>query len=107
MFYAICIFVCLVVAIGDRILPYVDAAAAIWNLMTIVAVLIALASTAKQGRHSASYGLSNYQTSFSGWGQGFTFFIGTGVSKEHTLSCADRLSQAFCLQHTLLAPWVW
>lgn len=76
MFYAICIFVFLVVALGDRMLPYIDAAAAIWNLVTIVAVLIALASTAKQGRHSASFALSNYETSFSGWGQGFTFFIG-------------------------------
>ena len=84
LFYAICIFVFLVVAIGDRVLPYVDAAAAIWNLVTIVAVLVALASTAKQGRHPASYGLSNYETSFSGWGQGFTFFIGKLRRDIHT-----------------------
>lgn len=76
IFYAICVLNFLICAFGDRLLPYVDAAAAIWNLITVVAILIALASTAKSGRHSASYALGHYDTSYSGWGPGFTFFIG-------------------------------
>ncbi|KAF4943293.1 hypothetical protein FGADI_13510 [Fusarium gaditjirri] len=32
-------------------------------------------STAKEGRHSTSYGLTHYDTSISGWGE-FSFFIG-------------------------------
>lgn len=38
-------------------------------------MLIALSVKADAGRHSPSYALSHYDTSFSGWG-GFTFFIG-------------------------------
>jgi amino acid transporter len=76
IFFAICVLSFLICAFGDHLLPYVDAAAAIWNLITIIAVLVALASTANAGRHPPSYALANYDTTFSGWGSGFTFFIG-------------------------------
>jgi amino acid transporter len=76
IFYAVCVMTFLICSLGDRILPYVDSAAAIWNLVTIIAILVAVAVQAKQGRHSASYALGNYDSSFSGWGSGFTFFIG-------------------------------
>lgn len=76
IFYAICILTFVICAFGDKMLPYVDAAAALWSVVTIIAVLIGVAVQAKSGRHSASYTLGNYDTSFSGWGQGFTFFIG-------------------------------
>jgi amino acid transporter len=74
--FSICVLSFFISAFGDHLLPYVDAAAAIWNLITIIAVLIALASTAKAGRHSPSFALGNYDTTFSGWGPGLTFFIG-------------------------------
>jgi amino acid transporter len=76
IFYAICMLVFLICALGDKLLPYVDTAAAMWNFVTIIAILVAVSVRAKQGRHSASYALGNYDTSFSGWGTGFTFFIG-------------------------------
>jgi amino acid transporter len=76
IFYALCILVFFICSFGDKLLPYVDAVAAVWNFITIIALLIALSVRAKQGRHSASYALGNYETSFSGWGTGFTFFIG-------------------------------
>ena len=76
IFYAVCIVTFIICAFGDKMLPYVDAAAALWSVVTIIAVLIAVAVQAKSGRHSASYTLGNYDTSFSGWGQDFTFFIG-------------------------------
>ncbi|KAI4697965.1 uncharacterized protein J4E84_001099 [Alternaria hordeiaustralica] len=76
IFYALCVLVFLVCSLGDKLLPYVDSVAAVWNFVTIIALLVALSVRAQQGRHSASYALGNYDSSFSGWGTGFTFFIG-------------------------------
>lgn len=53
----------------------IDTICAAWTAMSILIILIALSVSAKEGRHSASYSLGNYDTSFAGWG-GFTFFIG-------------------------------
>ncbi|KAM0545590.1 hypothetical protein ACHAPJ_011290 [Fusarium lateritium] len=75
IFFGICILIFLLCAGADKALPLVDTAAAIWSVVTAVAILIALSTTAKSGRHSASYGLAHYDTSISGWG-GFSFFIG-------------------------------
>ena len=75
IFYAFCIGVFLICTFGNRLLPYVDTVAAIWNGVTILIVLIALSATAKAGRHSASDTLGYYDTTISGW-NGFSFFIG-------------------------------
>ena len=45
-----------------------------FTAITILVVLIALSVRADIGRHSASYALGHYDTSFSGW-EGFTFFV--------------------------------
>lgn len=76
IFYAVCVLVFLICSFGDTMLPYVDAVAAVWNFVAIIAILIAVSVRAKEGRHSASYALGHYDSSFSGWGTGFTFFIG-------------------------------
>lgn len=75
IFYAVCLVTFFIVAFGNKILPYIDTVASVWNGLTILIVLIALSVKAEAGRHSISYALGNYDTSFSGWG-GFTFFIG-------------------------------
>lgn len=75
IFYAVCLGTFVIVAFGNRILPYIDTVASGWNGITILVVLIGLSVKADVGRHSASYALGHYDTSFSGWG-GFTFFIG-------------------------------
>ncbi|KAF9768003.1 hypothetical protein IL306_014759 [Fusarium sp. DS 682] len=75
IFFGICILIFILCAAADKALPLVDTAAAIWSVVTTVAILITLSSTAKEGRHSASYGLAHYDTSISGWGE-FSFFIG-------------------------------
>ena len=75
IFYAICISTLLICAFGNRFLPLVDTFCAAWTLVSIFVVLVALSVKADVGRHSASYALSHYGTSLSGWG-GFTFFIG-------------------------------
>ncbi|KAK5203028.1 hypothetical protein LTR41_011252 [Exophiala xenobiotica] len=76
IFYGICVVTFTICALGDRLLPVVDTIAATFTLITVIAVLLALSMTAKAGRHSASYALWYYDDSFSGWGAGFTFFIG-------------------------------
>lgn len=75
IFYAVCLGTFIIVAFGNRILPYVDTVASGWNGITILVVCIGLSVKAGAGRHSAGYALGHYDTSFSGWG-GFTFFIG-------------------------------
>lgn len=54
IFYAVCIAVYLICSFGDGLLLYVDTIAAAWNLITIIIILIALSTRAKEGRHSAS-----------------------------------------------------
>ncbi|KAK2739757.1 hypothetical protein FQN57_006454 [Myotisia sp. PD_48] len=75
IFYLICVISFVICAFGNRFLPKVDIICAAWTALTILVVLIALSVKADVGRHSASYALVHYDTSFSGWG-GFTFFIG-------------------------------
>lgn len=52
--------------------------------------MIALSVKADVGRHSASYALGHYDTSFSGWG-GFTFFIGL-LPAAYTFSAIGMIS---------------
>lgn len=75
IFYACCIGTFVICATCNKWLPMVDTAVAAWTAISIVIIMIALSVTASAGRHSPSYALGNYDTSFSGWG-GFTFFIG-------------------------------
>ncbi|KAL4895059.1 amino acid transporter [Aspergillus ambiguus] len=75
MFYATCLLVFAICAGSDRFLPLIDTLAAACTLITCIVVAITLSVTAKAGRHSAGDGLSDYDTSLSGWGS-FTFFIG-------------------------------
>ncbi|KAK3677859.1 hypothetical protein LTR78_001954 [Recurvomyces mirabilis] len=75
IFYAVCICTFGVCAFGNRILPYVDTVASVWNGITILVVCIALSVVAGAGRHSASCALSHYDKTISGYGN-FSFFIG-------------------------------
>ncbi|KAI1918965.1 hypothetical protein LOZ12_004454 [Ophidiomyces ophidiicola] len=75
IFYAICLLAFVIVAVGNRFLPQVDIICAAWTAVSIIVILIALSVKAGAGRHSISYALAHYDTSFAGWG-GFTFFIG-------------------------------
>jgi amino acid transporter len=52
--------------------------------------MICLSVKADAGRHSASYTLGHYDTSFSGWG-GFTFFIGL-LPAAYTFSAIGMIS---------------
>jgi amino acid transporter len=75
IFYACCIITFVICATCNKWLPMVDTAVAAWTAVSIIIIMIALSVKAGAGRHSVSYALGNYDTSFAGWG-GFTFFIG-------------------------------
>ncbi|KAF3000916.1 hypothetical protein E8E13_008450 [Curvularia kusanoi] len=76
IFFAVCVLTFFICSSGDRFLPYVDMFAGVWNFLTIVVILISLLATAKDGRHTAAEGFGHYDPDLSGWGRGFTFFIG-------------------------------
>jgi amino acid transporter len=90
IFYAICLIAFVICAFGNRFLPMVDTICAAWTALSILIILIALSVKAKAGRHSASYALGHYDTSFSGWG-GFTFFIGL-LPAAYTFSAIGMIS---------------
>lgn len=75
IFYALVIATLFICALGNKFLPMVDTICAAFTAISILIILIALSTKADAGRHSASYALSHYDKSFSGYGN-FTFFIG-------------------------------
>ncbi|KAH7147115.1 hypothetical protein B0J13DRAFT_553324 [Dactylonectria estremocensis] len=94
VFFRICVMIFLIYAVADRALPLVDTAAALWSIITVVAILLALSITAKASRHSASYGLTYYDSSLSSWGYGFSFFIGLLLSAYILLAIGMVISIA-------------
>ncbi|KAJ6131054.1 hypothetical protein N7523_001514 [Penicillium sp. IBT 18751x] len=90
IFYAVCLGSFLICTFANRYLPQVDIACATWTAVTILVILIAVSVKADTGRHSASYALSHYDKSFSGWG-GFTFFIGL-LPAAYTFSALGMIS---------------
>lgn len=90
IFYATCLGAFVICAFGNRFLPMVDTICAAWTGLSILIILIALSVKADVGRHSASYALGHYDTSFSGWG-GFTFFIGL-LPAAYTFSAIGMIS---------------
>jgi hypothetical protein len=68
IFHACCIVTFVICAICNKWLPMVDTAVVAWTAVSIVIITIDLSATASAGRHSASYALGNYDTTFSGWG---------------------------------------
>lgn len=90
IFYAVCLASFLICTFANRYLPQVDIACATWTAVTIIVILIAVSVKADAGRHSASYALSHYDKSFSGWG-GFTFFIGL-LPAAYTFSALGMIS---------------
>lgn len=90
IFYAVCLGAFVICAFGNKFLPMVDTICAAWTGISILIILIALSVKADVGRHSASYALGHYDTSFSGYG-GFTFFIGL-LPAAYTFSAIGMIS---------------
>ena len=90
IFYLICLMTFVICAVGNRFLPKIDIICAAWTAISILVILIGLSVQAKSGRHSVSYALTHYDTSFSGWGS-FTFFIGL-LPAAYTFSAIGMIS---------------
>lgn len=90
IFYAICLMTMVICIFGNKYLPTVDMICAAFTAISIFIIMIALSVKAEVGRHSASYALGHYDTSFSGWG-GFTFFIGL-LPAAYTFSAIGMIS---------------
>jgi len=90
IFYAITLATFVICTFGNRFLPMVDTICAAWTAISIVIIMICLSVKAEAGRHTASYALAHYDTSFSGWG-GFTFFIGL-LPAAYTFSAIGMIS---------------
>ncbi|KAL1682094.1 amino acid/polyamine transporter I, partial [Schizophyllum commune] len=60
----------------NRYLPMLDIVSAYWIAIGLVVMLVCLPVEAKAGRHSADFAFTHFDTSFSGWPAGWTFFIG-------------------------------
>lgn len=90
IFYAICLMTMIICIFGNKYLPTVDMICAAFTAISIFIIMIALSVKADVGRHSASYALGHYDTSFSGWG-GFTFFIGL-LPAAYTFSAIGMIS---------------
>ena len=82
----------------------VDTICAAWTGLSILIIMVALSVKAEAGRHSASYSLGHYDTSFSGWG-GFTFFIGL-LPAAYTFSAIGMISSMAeeCSNPTVKVP---
>ncbi|KAH7024984.1 amino acid/polyamine transporter I [Microdochium trichocladiopsis] len=91
IFYAICVVTFFICWAADSFLPLIDTAAATATLVTVVAVAIALSVTAMAGRHDGAYAFAHYDASQSGWGDGFTFFLGL-LPPAYTFSAIGMIS---------------
>ncbi|KAL1734611.1 amino acid/polyamine transporter I [Schizophyllum commune] len=60
----------------NRYLPMLDVLSAYWIAIGLVVMLVCLPVEAKAGRHTAEFAFTHFDTSFSGWPAGWTFFIG-------------------------------
>ncbi|KXN92553.1 Amino-acid permease BAT1 [Leucoagaricus sp. SymC.cos] len=60
----------------NDLLPAVDILSAVWTLLGMIAMLIALSVKAAAGRRPASFALGFFDPSPSGWTAGWSYFIG-------------------------------
>ncbi|SPJ91355.1 related to GABA permease [Fusarium torulosum] len=90
IFYGLCVVTFFIVAFGNKFLPTVDTFCAAFTAITIFIVCVCLSSEAKDGRHSASYTLGNFDPNLSGWGN-FGFWIGA-LPSAYTFSAIGMIT---------------
>ncbi len=54
IFYAMCLITFVIVAFGNRILPWIDTVCVAFTIVAVIAIMICLLVTAKFGRHSGA-----------------------------------------------------
>ncbi|OCF62237.1 hypothetical protein L486_01905 [Kwoniella mangroviensis CBS 10435] len=74
--YALLLVASSPVILKPDLLPVLDKINFVWTWTYQLVYIIVLLTTAKQSRRSAKFAFTHYEPTYSGWGQGFTFFIG-------------------------------
>ncbi|KAJ4178002.1 hypothetical protein NW755_013489 [Fusarium falciforme] len=62
-------------ALGNRWLPWLDAAAIFWTFAGVIALIIAVLVVAKEGRRDAEWVFTHFENN-SGWTDGWAFCVG-------------------------------
>ncbi|EXJ55211.1 hypothetical protein A1O7_08137 [Cladophialophora yegresii CBS 114405] len=75
LFLAITFLCNTISSLGNRWLPILDTFAVFWTFTGLAAIIICSLALAKNGRNSAKYVFTEFQTN-SGWIPGWSFFIG-------------------------------
>ncbi|KAH7141828.1 amino acid permease [Dactylonectria macrodidyma] len=75
LFAAITLLCNMISSLGNRWLPWIDAAAVFWTFAGVFAITISILVVAKEGRHSASYVFGHFEND-SGWPDVWSFCIG-------------------------------
>lgn len=76
MAYALLVAASVPLLLGPRLLVVMEQINMVVAWLWKLAHLIALPVLAKAGRNSAKYAFTHYEPQYSGWGNGWTFFIG-------------------------------
>lgn len=76
IFLGVTLFSVAIGIFGNRWMPLLDILSAVWTLLGLIVILVALSVKASVGRHTAAYALGHYDPSPSGWNSGWTFWIG-------------------------------
>ncbi|WVW84378.1 hypothetical protein I302_106412 [Kwoniella bestiolae CBS 10118] len=74
--YALLLVASSLVIFRPDLLPTLDKINFVWTWTYQVVYIVVLLATAKAGRRSAKFAFTHYDSSYSGWGSGWTFFIG-------------------------------
>lgn len=74
--YALLVAAAVPLLLGPKFLKYMEFVNMGVTWAYKIAHVIALSARAKAGRRSAKYAFSHYDPQYSGWGDGWTFFIG-------------------------------
>lgn len=74
--YALLVAASVPLLIGPRCLVFLETVNTYISWLYSIAHLIVLPVRAKAGRNSAKYAFTHYDPQYSGWGSGWTFFIG-------------------------------
>ncbi|KAH7014724.1 polyamine transporter TPO5 [Ilyonectria destructans] len=76
VFFGITLLCNITSSVGNRYLPLLDTAAIFWTFAGVIAIIVAVLATAKDGHRSAEY-VFTYFESNSGWPDGWSFLVGT------------------------------
>ncbi|KAF1952159.1 amino acid transporter [Byssothecium circinans] len=76
IFLAITLLCNIVCTFGNKWLPWLDTFAIYWTFAGVICIIVCVLAIAKEGRHSAKYVFTEFDSSNSGWAPGWSFMVG-------------------------------